>query len=109
VFYDIFIRACEEKGVAPTRVLVDLGISKSAYSNWKDGGDASNKIKKLIADYFGVSVREFLAGQIKNPATENGSGLDGDDDMYKRIMRLPPDKRETVRVFLQGIEAGLKD
>ncbi len=30
MFYELFEKACAEIGVAPTRLLIDLGIGKSA-------------------------------------------------------------------------------
>lgn len=62
MFIDVFENICRERGVAPTRVLADLGISKSSYGHWKKGGEASNRTKKDIASYFGISVRELMAG-----------------------------------------------
>lgn len=64
VFFDIFTRACASIGAATTRVLIDLGIGKSAITNWKHGSEPSNRTKKQIADYFGVSVDEFMDGKI---------------------------------------------
>lgn len=49
MFYDNYLKICEERGVAPTRVLVDLGISKSAYGHWKNGGEPSNRTKPKTA------------------------------------------------------------
>lgn len=65
MFFDVFEHICRENGVAPTRVLADLGISKSSYGHWKNGGDASNRTKRDIADYFGITVAELMQGKIK--------------------------------------------
>jgi transcriptional regulator with XRE-family HTH domain len=75
VFFDIFERACKENGIAPTRVLVDLGISKSSYGHWKNGGEASNRTRKAIADYFGLTVAELMSGETKKAPT----GTEGAD------------------------------
>jgi len=82
VFYDNYLKICEERGVAPTRVLVDLGISKSAISNWKNGGEPSNRTKKAIADYFGITVRQLMDGEIENAPTP----VKSEDDELEDIL-----------------------
>ena len=65
MFIDKYLKVCEHFGEAPTTVLSNIGISKSAYSNWKNGGEPANRTKKDIADYFGMTVEELLDGKIK--------------------------------------------
>ena len=52
---------CEERGVAITRVLTDLGFSRGLGSQWKAGKQkpSSDKLQR-IADYFGVSVDDLI-------------------------------------------------
>ena len=62
MFFDSYIKICEAHGVAPTTVLTEIGISKSAYGGWKNGGEPSNRTKKQIADYFGITVEALKKG-----------------------------------------------
>ena len=65
-FYERYIKLCAEKGVTPSRVALEIGISKVAVSNWKSSRNnptASNLLK--IADYFGVSV-DYLRGETED-------------------------------------------
>lgn len=91
MFIDIYTKNCEEAGVAPTGVLSALGISKSAYSNWKKGGEPSNRTKKQIADYFGVSVNDFMSGKINTAPAK--AEADDDDEMAELLetIRRRPD------------------
>lgn len=76
MFYDSFISICEDRGISPTKVLVELDISKGSLSRWRDGGNPTNETKKKIADYFGVSVKDLMSGEAQEqPAINNDSEL----------------------------------
>lgn len=76
---------CESYGEAPTTVLSNIGISKSAYTGWKRGAEPSNRTKKQVADYFKVTVSEFMNGQTQKekPVTDNDDRL---NDMKKLLI-----------------------
>lgn len=94
MFIDSYLKICEEFGVAPTKVLTDLGISKSAYTNWKNGGEPANRTKKQIADYFGISVAELMSGEIKkSPAKAE------EDDELEAILQDFKDNPELRALF----------
>ena len=63
MFYDIFERLCIEKGVKPSRVADEIGISRATVTNWKKNGYSprANVLEKLSA-YFGVSPSVFMEG-----------------------------------------------
>ncbi|MEY8420998.1 helix-turn-helix transcriptional regulator [Oscillospiraceae bacterium 44-5] len=60
-FYDIFERLCDEKGVTPTQVARDNGLTQQTVSHWKTRGSTpkADTVQKL-ADYFEVSVDYLL-------------------------------------------------
>lgn len=68
MFYDLFLELCREKGVAPTRAALDIGLSKSAPTTWKKRGltPQGGTINKL-ADYFHVSA-DYLLGNVSDPS-----------------------------------------
>ena len=45
MFVDVFEKPCEENGIVPSRVLDNLGITRSAYSRWSKGGSPSNDLR----------------------------------------------------------------
>lgn len=63
MFYDLFNELCKEKGVSVTKATVDIGLSRTIGTKWKNTGatpqgDTLNK----IASYFGVST-DYLLGK----------------------------------------------
>lgn len=72
MFFDVFKKLCEEKGLTPTRASVEIGFSKGSVSYWRkkhsEGADAKpdTYTAQKIADYFGVSV-DYLLGRTDDP------------------------------------------
>ena len=80
MFVDVFEKICESNGIAPSRVLDNLSITRSAYSRWSKGGSPSNETKKKIADYFGISVRQLMDGETENAPAR----VESEDDELER-------------------------
>lgn len=59
--YEKYAILRDEKKVTDYKVAVDTGITKSTFTDWKNGrsNPKVDKLKKL-ADYFGVSIEYFL-------------------------------------------------
>ena len=85
MFYDIFSKLCQKNGVAKSKVLLDLNISKSNVTAWKNGrNNPSNAMVKKIADYFGVST-DYLLGKEKT-ATQMDDSLSAEfTALYSRL------------------------
>lgn len=58
-FYNNFVRLCNSVGKSPSRVVLDVGGTKSAITRWKNGGHPTDATAMKIAEYFGVSVQEL--------------------------------------------------
>lgn len=78
MFFDVFTKLCDKKGISPTRASIDIGFSKGSVSYWrkkyKEGIDAKpdTYTAQKIADYFDVSI-DYLLGRTDNPTDyENG-------------------------------------
>lgn len=102
MFYDNFVRLCVKKGKSPSAVALELGINKSAVSNWKrrKNGPSDANIQK-IADYFEVSVSELTNESKKISALENESGLDKEDlAILNLILSLPDEKKKEAMNYL---------
>lgn len=75
MFFKVFEELCAQKGVTPTRVSTEIGISKGSVSYWKkrykEGVDAKPDLNtaQKIADYFGISV-DVLLGRTHSPLAE---------------------------------------
>lgn len=106
MFYDKFLSLCEVNGISPSRALTDMGISKGSLSRWKEGGKPLNENKKLIADYFGISISELLDETIKKSAAINGNGLNEKEEEWLKLFRLIPENRRAE--YMAMLEAALK-
>ena len=60
MFKQNFIKICAERGVAPTSVLRQIGLSNATFSCWTDESIPRQTTLKKIADYFGITVEELL-------------------------------------------------
>lgn len=105
MFYDLFCKLCTEKGVAPTRAALDIGLSKSTPTAWKKRqltpqGDTLNK----IADYFGVSVSYLLGQETQKEKPANVDGLTERDkkDIAKNLERLMADLENSGDLMFDG-------
>lgn len=59
--YVKFERLLKERNLTPYRVSLDTGIAQSTLSDWKSGRSKPKVDKlKILADYFGVSIKYFL-------------------------------------------------
>lgn len=73
MFYDKFVSLCKEKGVAPTRAALDIGLSKSAPIKWRTTGATPNgETLNKIAEYFSVSVSVLFGEETKKAPTPKG-------------------------------------
>ncbi|MBR2908063.1 MAG: LexA family transcriptional regulator [Clostridia bacterium] len=62
MFKEQFVKLCNEKGVAPTVVCQEIGLSAAAFSKWTDESIPRAATLQKLADYFHVSV-PYLRGE----------------------------------------------
>ena len=63
MFFNTFLALCEKKNISPTRVALDIGLSKAAVTIWKQTESTPNgDVLCKLADYFGCSV-DYLLGR----------------------------------------------
>ena len=94
MFWEIFVRLCNEKGTKPNPVAKDLGIASGTLTWWKNGRIPSSSTLHKIADYFGVTV-EYLLGkeepQKEKAPTEEAlkvalfGGADVPDELWDKV------------------------
>ena len=63
-FYNNFVKLCNSVGKSPSRVVLEIGGTKSAITRWKNGSLPTDATAMKIAEYFGVSIEE-LTGETK--------------------------------------------
>ena len=62
MFYDRFLKLCQERNIAPSRAATEAGLSKSTVSKWKNepSSEPSGSVLKKLSEYFGIGVSEIL-------------------------------------------------
>lgn len=109
MFFDNFVKLCEEKGVKPSRALTDAGVPKSAYSYWRTeasfGNDAkpTNQNAVKLAQYFGVTVDYLLTGvQKENPPQQPQCEVDADIKwIEQKLVEMSKEKREALMKLIK--------
>lgn len=86
MFYDIFKKLCDQRGIKPGPAAEACGINRSNVSLWKSKGyTPRGDALQSIADYFGVSA-DYLLGKEeqkeKSPSARGERGLDFDAFTY---------------------------
>ena len=78
MFYDVYTKLCNQKGVSRSRAAADMGLSNSTVTKWKKtGATPSGETLAKIAAYFNVSVDDLIR-QEKDPAL---AGKVSDEDI----------------------------
>lgn len=67
MYYENFQKLCKEKGIKPSTVSKETGISTATLTSWKQGKytPKQDKLQK-IADFFGVSLEVLMTGKDQN-------------------------------------------
>ena len=109
MFFDNFVRLCEQKGVKPSRALTEAGVPKSAYSYWRTEAGAGNDAKPTnqnavkLAQYFDVTVDYLLTGnQKENPPQQSQSEVDAAVERIRtKLESMPKEQREALMNLIE--------
>lgn len=109
MFFDNFVRLCEQKGVKPSRALTEAGVPKSAYSYWRTEACAGNDAKPTnqnsvkLAQYFNVTVDYLLTGnQKENPPQQPQSEVDAAVERIRiKLESIPKEQREALMNLIE--------
>ena len=109
MFFDNFVKLCEENGVRPSRALTEAGVPKSAYSYWRTEAVAGNDAKPTnqnavkLAQYFNVTVDYLLTGNQKgNPPQQPQSEVDAAvERIRKKLESMPKEQREALMNLIE--------
>ena len=109
MFFDNFVRLCEQKGVKPSRALTEAGVPKSAYSYWRTEASSGNDAKPTnqnavkLAQCFNVTVDYLLTGnQKENPPQQLQSEVDAAVERIRRKLEsMPKEQREALMNLIE--------
>ena len=103
MFYDIFLQLCNSVNKAPSAVVQELGMNKSAVTNWKTRQTPPrDSTLRKIADYFNVSV-DYLLGKEKTSPTESAE----DETLEELLERLK--NREEMKMLFKLADGATKE
>ena len=71
MFYDNYLRLCNQKGVSASGAALEMGLSRAAVTGWAQGKVPRDATLRRIADYFGGSVEELTRDQKEKPAEDD--------------------------------------
>lgn len=72
MFWENFVKICNDKNISPNKACADLGLSKATSTKWKNGSQPRDTTMRKIADYFGVTV-DYLIGREKEQPIHGGA------------------------------------
>ena len=109
-FYEKYLCLCNSINKSPSAVALELKIGKPSVTRWKNGATPRDATVLKIADYFGVTVTELMAGvgeQEKAPA-EKGEGLSAERKaLLDIISSLTDEQCRKLLVLVQGAKTVL--
>lgn len=103
MFYDRFVKLCNEKGVSPSAAAEQIGLTRSANTKWAEGKIPRKATLVKLADYFGVPVEYFSE---ETPAETKASPTVVEDAMKDLMNHLFDSLSEDAK---QEALAGLLD
>ena len=104
--YAEFERLCEERGITPYRVAKDIGWNTAIFSNWKAGRSTPKADKRrVIADYFGVSLEYLDTGDESLRNIEKEAQADPDPNMKTLFILAKKAKPEDLAKMVRMMEA----
>ena len=112
MFYDKFVSLCKEKGVAPTRAALDIGLSKSAPIKWRTTGATPNgETLNKIAEYFSVSVSVLFGEETKKEPTPEGEHPKSKLRSIARLedSKITPEQDEQIADYIDFLLSKKKD
>lgn len=105
-FYENYVKYCNKVGKSPSGVALEIGISKSVVSSWKQGrSNPTDATAQKVADYFGVTVAELLGEneQKNKPTTINGDELsEAERDFILLLRSIPEQERDMVSEMIRA-------
>ena len=106
LLYENILRLCENAGVSPSRMCVDLGISKNIMSRLKNNDEAqlSFSTAKKIADYFKVDVESVLHGKKKSPASEEAGLSEKKKRLIDSIMGMTDEQIDLFQALVDQVK-----
>ena len=110
MFYSNYVKLCSKLNKSPSAVGEELGFTRASVTGWGNGATPRKSSLIKIADYFGVTVAELMAGvceQEKAPAAK-GEGISAERKALLDIVySLTDEQCRKLLVLVQGAKTVL--
>ena len=122
MFYEQFIKLCNENGTRPSTVAEEIGLNKSSATAWKKGATPSDVTLAKLSEYFGVPVSYLLGAADENSErsrthwseTDRSNEYKDEDtlqvlkDEEKALLHsyrtMTEDQKRMMSVFIKGLK-----
>lgn len=98
MFYDNVCKICNDRGISPTVILRELGLSTGNISKWKQGSVPNINIALAVAQKLSVSLDYLVTLEVNNSSNTLSAS---DQEWLNIIARIPEDKQEMCKDFLR--------
>lgn len=97
---------CDERGVKPGRMCVELGMSKSILTGLKNGTkkNIQTDTAQKIADYFGVTVDRVLVAEKETAAPKDDGLSPMESQLMEYVRALTDDQKKMLLAQLQALK-----
>ena len=124
-FYENFIGLCNKAGKTPSRVAIEVGLSKPTVNRWKNGSTPTDATAMKVAEYFGVSIQELTGeatigdlayevcrdqGLVESPLKKEKTTAENSDGLTESHLKLlelakglPEDKAELLLQLMRSM------
>lgn len=99
MFFDVFSKLCEEKGVSRYKACTDVGLNRAAVAKWKNGAIPTGATLSKLSAYFGVTTDYLLGTETEKAPTLEGEREITDRDVQVAFFRgadLPDDQMDAL-------------
>ena len=108
MFYDNFLKQCVAKKITPSKAAAEMGFSKTAVTNWKNGAMPRDFALTKIADYFGVTVDYLLGKEQEKKPSETEDLEEIRVALFGGDTEVTPELWEEVKRFARYVAAQKK-
>lgn len=99
MFYNNYVRLCNEARKSPSAVALEIGIAKPTVSRWKTGSKPNHATLLKVADYFGVTIEELLLDKKENPTVSGEVGY-SDMQLLSAFNSADEATKQAIRLIL---------
>ena len=105
MFYEQFLKICNERGIKPTPVLKQIGLSTGNLKKWESGSTVSADTLEKLAAYFGVPVDYFF----QSDDSYIDIGISDNANVISKVYYIMKSNPEIICSILNGSKLSTTD